>query len=109
MNGTTPEAAEVFRRFGDAFRHQHGALLSTAQRRVMTAIVLRYRTTVLVDLQPTGLSPGDHVEQCDSCGHRRVWYKFCRNRPPLSRGQAIARNAGRSPVPSGWRTADPNG
>ena len=23
---------------------------------------------------------GGHVEQCDHCGHRRVWYNSCRNR-----------------------------
>src|SRR6202163_4091807 len=69
MNGTTPEVAEVFRRFGDLYRQQHGASLSTAQRRVMTAIV-RCRTAAL----------GGHVEQCDACGHQRVWYNSCRNR-----------------------------
>jgi hypothetical protein len=43
--------AEVFGRFGDAYREQHGALLSTAQHRVMTAIV-QCRTAAL----------GGHVE-----------------------------------------------
>ena len=61
--------ADVFRRYGDAFRSQVGATLSTAQRRVMTAIE-RYRTAAL----------GGHVERCDQCGHRRVWYNSCRNR-----------------------------
>jgi hypothetical protein len=69
MGAATPEVAEVFRRFGDAYRQQHGASLSTAQRRVMTAIV-RCRTAAL----------GGHVEQCDACGHQRVWYNSCRNR-----------------------------
>jgi hypothetical protein len=69
VSGATPEVAEVFRRFGDAYRQQHGASLSTAQRRVMTAIV-QCRTAVL----------GGHVEQCDACGHQRVWYNSCRNR-----------------------------
>ena len=69
MSGATPEVAEVFRRFGDAYRQQHGASLSTAQRRVMTAIV-QCRTAAL----------GGHVEQCDACGHQRVWYNSCRNR-----------------------------
>src|SRR6266550_954599 len=32
------EVADVFRRYGDAYRQQHGCSLSTAQRRVMTAI-----------------------------------------------------------------------
>lgn len=69
MSGATPEVAEVFRHFGDAYRQKHGASLSTAQRRVMTAIV-QCRTAAL----------GGHVEQCDTCGHRRVWYNSCRNR-----------------------------
>ena len=34
------EVADVFRRYGEAYREQHGASLSTAQRRVMTAIEL---------------------------------------------------------------------
>ena len=69
MSGATPDVAEVFRRFGDAYRQQHGASLSTAQSRVMTAIV-RCRTAAL----------GGHVEQCNACGHQRVWYNSCRNR-----------------------------
>jgi hypothetical protein len=69
VSGATPEVAEVFRRFGDAYRQQHGASLSTAQRRVMTAIE-RCQTAAL----------GGHVEQCDACGHLRVWYNSCRNR-----------------------------
>ena len=59
MARDTPEVADVFRRYGDAYRQQHGAALSTAQRRAMTAIEL-CRTAAL----------GGHVEQCDSCGHR---------------------------------------
>ena len=61
--------AEVFRRYGDTFRSQVGTALSTVQRRVMTAIE-QCRTAAL----------GGHVEQCDHCGHRRVWYNSCRNR-----------------------------
>ena len=54
--------AEVFRRYGDTFRAEVGAALSTAHSRVMTAIE-QCRTAAL----------GGHVEQCDHCGHRRVW------------------------------------
>ena len=61
--------ADVFRRYGDAYRQQHGTSLSTAQRRVMTAIE-RCRTAAL----------GGHVEQCDACGHQRIFYNSCRNR-----------------------------
>jgi hypothetical protein len=63
------EVADVFRRYGDAHRQQHGTSLSTAQRRVMTAIE-RCRTAAL----------GGHVEQCDACGHQRICYNSCRNR-----------------------------
>ena len=63
------EVADVFRRYGEAYRQQHGASLSAAQRRVMTAIE-QCRTAAL----------GGHVEQCDSCGHQRISYNSCRNR-----------------------------
>jgi len=63
------EVADVFRRYGEAYRHQHGASLSTAQRRVMTAIE-QCRTAAL----------GGHIEQCDACGHQRICYNSCRNR-----------------------------
>lgn len=63
------EVADVFRRYGDDYRRSHGASLSTAQRRVMTAIE-RCRTAAL----------GGHVDQCDQCGHLRVSYDSCRNR-----------------------------
>nr|WP_294566404.1 transposase zinc-binding domain-containing protein [uncultured Rhodopila sp.] len=58
--------ADVFRRFGPAFRDQHGASLSSAQRHAMTAIET-CRTVAL----------GGHVEQCGDCGHRRVSYNSC--------------------------------
>jgi hypothetical protein len=63
------EVAEVFRRYGDAYRQQHGSSLSTPQRRVMSAIE-QCRTAAL----------GGHVEQCDACGHQRIAYNSCRNR-----------------------------
>ena len=66
MVRATPTVADVFRRYGEAFRIQAGATLATAQRRVMTAIE-QCRTAAL----------GGHVEQCDHCGHRRVWYNSC--------------------------------
>ena len=53
------EVADVFRRYGDRYR-QHTASLSTAQRRVMTAIDT-CRTAVL----------GGHLQQCEPCGHQR--------------------------------------
>jgi hypothetical protein len=81
MDRPTLELADVFRRYGDTYRNQAGSLLSTAQRRVMTAIE-QCRTDAL----------GGHVEQCDRCGHRRVWYNSCRNRHCPS-CQAMARAA----------------
>jgi hypothetical protein len=69
MGSWSPEVADVFRRYGEAYRQQRGASLSTAQRRAMTAIEL-CRTAAL----------GGHVEQCDSCGHQRIAYNSCRSR-----------------------------
>lgn len=69
MARTGPEVADVFRRYGDAYREQHGASLCTAQRRVMTAIE-RCRTAAL----------GGHIEQCDQCGHQRISFNSCRDR-----------------------------
>ncbi len=66
MGRSTPTVADVFRRYGDAYRADASASLSTAQRRVMTAIA-RCRTAAL----------GGHIEQCDQCGHTRVWYHSC--------------------------------
>ena len=77
----TRTVGEVFCRYGDAFRAQVGTVLSTAQHRVMTAIE-QCRTAAL----------GGHVEQCDHCGHRRVWYNSCRNRH-CPTCQSLARGA----------------
>jgi len=78
---TTPTVAEVFRRDGASFRAHVGAALSHVQQRVMRAIE-QCRTAAL----------GGHVEQCDQCGHRRIWYNSCGNRHrPMC--QALARAA----------------
>ena len=63
------EVADILRRYGGAYRETHGPSLSAAQRRVMSAIEL-CRTAAL----------GGHVEQCDRCEHRRVFYNSCRDR-----------------------------
>jgi hypothetical protein len=63
------EVADVFRRFGEAYREQHGASMSTGQRRVMTAIET-CRTAAL----------GGHMERCDECGHERNAFNSCRDR-----------------------------
>jgi Putative transposase/Transposase zinc-binding domain len=79
MGAGSPEVADVFRRYGEAYCQRHGGSLSTAQRRAMTAIEL-CRTAAL----------GGHVEQCDSCGHRRIWYNSCRSRS-CPKCQSLAR------------------
>jgi hypothetical protein len=76
-----PEVADVFRRYGNAYRERHGASLSSAQRRAMTAIV-RCRTAAL----------GGHLEQCDRCGHQRISYNSCRSRC-CPKCQSLARAA----------------
>jgi Transposase zinc-binding domain len=63
------EVADVFRHYGEAYRDKHGASMSTAPRRVMTAVEL-CRTAAL----------GGHLEQCDQCGHERNAYNSCANR-----------------------------
>ena len=63
MNRPTLEVADIFRRYGNAYRAEAGRSLSTAQRRVMTAIETG-RTAVL----------GGHLEQCDTCGQQRNAY-----------------------------------
>ena len=67
--------ADVLRRYGEAYH----AVLSTAQARVMNAIQV-CRTAAL----------GGHVEKCDECGHRRIWYNSCRNRH-CNKCQSLAR------------------
>ena len=63
------EVADIFRRYGGAYREKHNASMSTAQRRVMSAIEL-CRTAAL----------GGQIEQCDACGQQRICYRSCRNR-----------------------------
>ncbi len=63
------ELADLFRRYGPAYRQAQAGALSRGQRRVMSAIE-RCRTAAL----------GGHVEQCDRCAHRRIAYNSCRNR-----------------------------
>ncbi len=63
------EVADIFRRYGEAWRAENAAHLSREQRRVMTAIEI-CRTAAL----------GGHVERCDDCSHMRIAYNSCRNR-----------------------------
>jgi hypothetical protein len=75
------EVADIFRRYGETYRVQASPALTSQQRRVMTAIE-RCRTAAL----------GGHVEQCDHCGHTRVWFNSCRDRH-CPRCQSLARAA----------------
>jgi hypothetical protein len=75
------EVADIFRRYGGAYREKHNASMSTAQRRVMSAIEL-CRTAAL----------GGQIEQCDACGQQRICYRSCRNRH-CPKCQSLARAA----------------
>jgi hypothetical protein len=63
------EMADVFRRYGNTYRQQHGASMSVAQWRVMNAIEV-CRTAAL----------GGHLERCDQCGYERNAFNSCRDR-----------------------------
>jgi hypothetical protein len=63
------EVADVFRRYGEAYRQNHGASMSAEQRRVMAAIEV-CRTAVL----------GGHLERCEQCGYERNCFNSCRDR-----------------------------
>ena len=63
------EVADIFRRYGPAYRAAHDGHLGRVERRVMSAIEL-CRTAEL----------GGHVEACDDCSHSRIAYNSCRNR-----------------------------
>src|SRR5580692_3833427 len=63
------EVADVFRWYGTDYRQEHGASMSMAQHRVMSAIEV-CRTAAL----------GGHLEQCDQCGHQRNAYNSCSDR-----------------------------
>jgi hypothetical protein len=63
------EVADVFRRYGEAYRQHHGASMPATQWRVMSAIEV-CRTAAL----------GGHLERCDQCGHERNAFNSCRDR-----------------------------
>jgi hypothetical protein len=80
MAGEGLEVADVFRRFGPAFRDQHAGSLPATRRRAMLAIE-SCRTAAL----------GGHVERCGDCGHQRISYNSCGNRNcPKCQGLARA-------------------
>jgi hypothetical protein len=63
------EVADIFRRYGPAYRAAHDGHLGRVERRVMSAIEL-CRTAAL----------GGHFEACEDCSHSRAAYNSCRNR-----------------------------
>lgn len=63
------EVADVFRRFGPAWRNSLHGHLSLGQLRVMSAIE-QCRSAAL----------GGHVLRCDACKHVEISYNSCRNR-----------------------------
>lgn len=63
------EVADIFRRYGPAYREAHGEEMPLRQHRVMKAIEV-CRTAEL----------GGHVEECDECGAIKISYNSCRNR-----------------------------
>ena len=73
------EVADVFRDGESQFREEYGHTLSREQRQVLKAITC-CRTAAL----------GGHVQECESCRHRRVQYNSCRNRH-CPKCQAMAR------------------
>jgi hypothetical protein len=63
------EVQDVFRVYGESYRHLHEKTMSTRQHGVMRHIE-SCRTAVL----------GGHVDRCDECGHERISYNSCRDR-----------------------------
>jgi hypothetical protein len=61
------ELADIFRRYGEAYRRGHK--LPLQQRRVMRAVEI-CRTSAL----------GGHAEKCGQCDYTRISYNSCRNR-----------------------------
>ena len=63
------EVADIFRRYGPAYREVHKKEMPLRHLRAMNAIEI-CRTSIL----------GGHVEECDECGLIKVSYNSCRNR-----------------------------
>jgi hypothetical protein len=72
------EVADVFRRHGEAYRHDRDGHLGRVERRTMSAIE-KCRTAEL----------GGHVQGCRACGLIHIAYNSCRNRHcPKCQGRA---------------------
>lgn len=69
MGRASLEVADIFLRFGGAWRKAHAGHVSLGQLKAMSAIE-NCRTAAL----------GGHVERCEDCDHSRIAYNSCRNR-----------------------------
>ena len=69
MGRPTLEVADIFRRFGPAWRDARRGHLSLPQLKVMSAIE-QCRSAAL----------GGHVLRCEACDHQEISYNSCRNR-----------------------------
>ena len=63
------EIADIFRRYGPAWRQANAGHISLSQLKAMSAIEA-CRTEVL----------GGHVAGCSKCGHQHIAYNSCKNR-----------------------------
>ncbi|PUB08264.1 IS91 family transposase [Yoonia sediminilitoris] len=63
------EVADIFRRYGPAWRRANAGHVSLSQLKVMSAIEA-CRTEAL----------GGHVAACSKCGHQHIAYNSCKNR-----------------------------
>ena len=80
MKAPALELADIFRIHGPAYLAAFGDSLSAQQKRALREISV-CQTAAL----------GGRVEQCDHCGHRKIFYCSCRNRHcPKCRSAATA-------------------
>ncbi|EEE35648.1 transposase [Rhodobacteraceae bacterium KLH11] len=63
------EVADIFRRYGPAYRHANAGQVSLSQLKVMSSIEA-CRTEAL----------GGHVAACTKCSHQHIAYNSCKNR-----------------------------
>ncbi len=93
MSRTKLEVADIFRRFGPAWRQANAGHISLSQLKVMSAIEA-CRTEAL----------GGHVAACTKCSHQHIAYNSCKNRHcpkcqgPAARDWMVARAEDLLPV-----------
>lgn len=78
MSRPTLEIADIFRKYGPAYRQANAGHVSLSQLKVMSSIEA-CRTEAL----------GGHVAGCSKCGHHHIAYNSCKNRHcPKCQGSA---------------------